>query len=98
MISVLPMVICRPIGTDVVGHVVSVEDPEAHWVCCICSWLFMDLVFRLCFDIGGIRSIGRGGLGHAVFVGVATVSVRTDEEVSSMCLSRLYDTHEQQPP
>jgi len=55
--TIFTAVFVWPIGADVVRHVVPVEYPEAHWVCCVCSWLTTNVIFRFFFD-GDIRSLG----------------------------------------
>jgi hypothetical protein len=91
-----------PIDTNVMGHVIPVEDPEAQWVCCILCWLFVDLPFGLYFFEGGIGVVGRWrlGLGLAVFSSIAAVSVRADKVVSFWFMHQagLGLAYEQQPP
>jgi hypothetical protein len=82
MRSVSSTVFFCPVGTDVMRHVVSVENPEAHWMRCVWSWLFINPPFRL-YDDRSFGSTGRRGLRLAVLVSVATVSKRADKGISS---------------
>jgi hypothetical protein len=82
--AVFPTVFFWPVDTDVMDHVIPVEDPEAQWVCCILCWLFVDLPFGLHFFEGGIGVVGRWRLrlGLAVFSSITAISVRADKVVS----------------